>query len=350
MADKKNGIGDEKWQATLDDVARDANSRYFASAERLSEIAKSVDAARLFVAVWANIGFGPAEKMTELNYGDFSVKMELLAYHLYPFFGASQETQITPLHTQRCMDALDELFRARSQYRIFSRVQNGKPATASHLASSVRIHTEIVRGSAYPEQTAEEIISIQGKFERWLTERIGVGPKRAQEILLATIRAQENSYNSSRDRIHECGKAYEHLWRNAKKKSPKHRLEKDTRLLKILKDRETAFIFGCVEHLNEIAADMLPVGPDDLEFLDRKPSPEEWSALCSLIGLTPENRKDMSNPVEVRQRPMFVLPDKRVVLADVSNALDSYGRDLKKSPEPTSHSTIDDTSGGRRNG
>ncbi len=322
MAEKKKSIGNEKWKKTLKDVAQDAKSRYSTSAERLMEIAKSVDAARLFVAVWANIGFGPPEEMTELTYGDFSSKMELLAYHLYPFFGASQDMQITPWYTQECINALDELFRARSQYRMFSGVENGQPDAASYLAGSVRMYTEIVRGSAYPEQTAEEIISIQGKFERWFAERVGLGPKRAQEILLATIRAQEEAYNSARENISECGKKYERVWKNARKKSPKDRSKEDRRLLRILKDRKAAFVFGYVERLNEIAADMLPVGPDGLGFLDTKPSPEEWSGLCCQVGLTPEIRKGMGDPVEVRQRPLFVLPDNRVVLADVSNALD----------------------------
>ena len=43
---------------------------------------ESVDAPRLFFAVFANIGFGPAERMRELTHGDVLVKIELLAYHL----------------------------------------------------------------------------------------------------------------------------------------------------------------------------------------------------------------------------------------------------------------------------
>ena len=270
----------------------------------------------------ANKGFGPPESMNELNYGDLSVKTELLAYHLYPLFGASQEKKITPWHTNECMDALDELFKARFQYRMFSRVENGRSPAASYLADYIRMDTEIVRGSAYPEQTADEIISIQAKFERWFIERIGIGPKRAQEILFAIIRAQEDAYNSSRDDFRERGKTYEHLWSKAKEKSPKQRSEEDTRLLGFLGDKKIAFIFGCVERLNELSWDMLCIGPDDLNFLCRKPSPEEWSALLNMIGLTPETRKLISEPVEVRQKPLFVLPDERVVLMDVSNALD----------------------------
>jgi hypothetical protein len=319
---KGNRAGYEDRKAALKDIAQDAKSRERISVESLARIGKSVDAARLFVAVLANTGFGPAEAMNELNFGDFSPKTELLAYHLYPFFGVSQEKQITPWHTNECMDVLDELFRAHLQHRMFARMENRRLTAVSHLAGSVRMYAEIVRGSAYPEQTADEIISIQAKFERWFTKRIGVGPKRAQEILFAIIRAQENAYNSSRDDFRERGKSYQHLWMNAREKSQKNRSEEDTKLLEFLGDEKSAFVFGCVERLNEISWNMLPVGPDDLDFLDTKPSPKEWSALRSLIGLTPENRKIMSKHVEVRQRPLFVMPDERVVLVDVSNALD----------------------------
>lgn len=322
MTDKKNRIGHEKWTEMLQDASQGAKARYLATAKKLSNIAKSVNAARLFVAVWANIGFGPAEEISELTHGDISSKMELLAYHLYPLFGASRKTEITPWHTQECINALDELFRARSQYRVFSEVETGQAAAGANLVRSLRMYAEVVRGSAYPEQTAEEIISIQGPFEQWFVREAGIGPKRAQEILWAAMRAQEDAYNSSRDDVRECGKALEHLWKNAKNKSPKHRSKGDIKLLKTLKDVKTAFVFGCVARLNEITPDIIPVGLDDLGFLDTKPLREELAALRNLIGLTPENRKHMSEPVGVRQRPLFVLPDKRVLLVDVSNALD----------------------------
>jgi hypothetical protein len=295
-----NRAGDKERKSAMKDIAQEAKSRYLASAEKLTEIAKSVDAARLFVAVLANAGFAPAEEMTESNFRDFSSKSELLAYHLYPLFGASHETRITPWKTNQCMDVLDELFRARGQYRMFSRMENGQSDVASHFADRVRMYTEMVRGSPYPEQTAEEIVSIQGKLEKWFSERAGVGAIRAQEILFAVMQAQEDAYNSSRDDFRERGKSYECLWKKARKKAPKHRSEEESRLLRFLKNAKTASIFGYVERLNEIAWDMLPVGPDDLGLLDRKPSPEEWSALCSLIGLTPETRRGMCEPVEVR--------------------------------------------------
>ena len=78
MEKRKDDIDAKEWKAALEDV----RSSYSDSAKKLFRIAKSVDAPRLFFAVFANIGFGPAERMRELTHGDVPVKMELLAYHL----------------------------------------------------------------------------------------------------------------------------------------------------------------------------------------------------------------------------------------------------------------------------
>ncbi|MBI2846661.1 MAG: hypothetical protein HYX82_02130 [Chloroflexi bacterium] len=45
--------------------------------------------------------------------------------------------------------------------------------------------------------------------------------------------------------------------------------------------------------------------------------------MIRLIGMTAEDRSRMSAPVDVRQRPLFVLPDKRAILVDISNGLDT---------------------------
>lgn len=41
------------------------------------------------------------------------------------------------------------------------------------------------------------------------------------------------------------------------------------------------------------------------------------------MGMTADDRSKMSDPVDVRTRPLFVLPDKRLVLVDISNGLDA---------------------------
>lgn len=319
----KDNFDEKEWEGILKEASRTARSTFVESAKKIEELAQSLDAVRLFVAVVANMAIGPAEHISELTHGDVPAKLELLAYHVFPFFGVSNDTNITPWHTQDCMDALDKLFISRIQHRTFSSVEKDRFNSADMLVHSLRTHAEIVRGSAYPEQTRDEIISIQGKFESWFTRQLGIGPKRTQEVLWAIVRTQEETIDAFMSDVINHAKAFEDLWKRAKKKSRKQRTEVDEQILTICKNKKTAWIFGYVKRLNEIAPKSIPVYRSNLNCLDPQPSDKEWTALCNLIGLTTENCKDIVRPIEVRQRPLFVLPDNRVVLADISNALDA---------------------------
>jgi hypothetical protein len=312
----------KEWQKALTEVRKNAENRHRNAVDKIILLAKEVDASRLLVAVYANIGFGPAEQFDDHLHGTIPVKLEILAYHLYPFFGFSDEKEISPFHTQNCTAVLDELFMAKQQHNTFSNIANGHLSTADFLVQSLRMHTETVRGSAFPEQTAEEISAIQGSFERWFSECVGIGPIRVIELLWAVIKTIEEVYNNSRAQIREHAEFYKNQWEEAKKKPNKDRTVEDKNLLTILKNAKTAWHFGYISYLNKIAPDVLPVGPHNIEFIDRKPSGSEWDALCNLIGLTEEKRRKMKEPIEVRQKPLFVLPDKSVILSDISNGLD----------------------------
>jgi len=313
---------EDQWKNSLKKAYKDAQNRHKETIEKITKIAKAVDASRLFIAVYANLGFGPAEQFDDHIHGTLPAKFELLAYHLYPYFECSNEKQITPFHTNECIAIIDELFLSKQQKYLFSKTETGQSDTADFIVHSLRMYAETVRGSAFPEQTGEEISVVQGIFERWFSQRTGIGPKRATEILWAIIRTLEKVYNNSRSQIREYAESFKNSWEEAKKKPQKERTDRDKKLLSTLKDVKTAWIFGYVLRLNEVSPDALPVGPQNIDFIDTKPSESEWDALCNLIGLTKEKREHMKEPIEVRQTPLFVLPDKRVILSDISNGLD----------------------------
>ena len=186
----------------------------------------------------------------------------------------------------------------------------------------VRMRAKIVRGSAYPEQTKDEILSIQGPFESWFSNCLGIGPIKANSTLWSISQAQEDAINNFMPDIHDHAKSLEAFWLKAKKKSPKQRSEKERWVLRALKNKKTAHTFGLFQHLNKIAPEVLPVSLNNLSSIEPLPTTQDWEGIINLIGLTIVNRKTMSDPVEVRQRPLFVLPDNRVILVDISNALD----------------------------
>lgn len=292
------------------------------SIKSIQDLAESIEASRLFVAVFTLMSLYQAGG-SEITHGDTSAKLELLAYHLFPFFDVSTKREITPWHTQACIESLDKLFVSRIQERTFAHIGlKGGGTPAEGIGESIRTHTEIVRGSAYPEQTSEEINSIQGKFGTWFEDMLGLNPQQAVNMVWDIGKTEEKKLNSFsfKDKVKQKGESYEEIWIEAKNKSPIERTTDDQEILKIFKDKNTARYFGIQTSLDDLSPDLLPISYGDLGL---KVSDKEWNSLINLIGLTTETRKLMSDPIEVRQRPLFVLPDNRVLLGDISNALDA---------------------------
>lgn len=286
----------------------------------IQELAVSVDAVRLFVAVIANLSIHPADQYSDAVYGGVSKKIEILAYHLYRYFDLSSNKQISPWDINACIDALEKLFGDSMIGRLLTSRETSHGEDS--LLGELRIEAEVVRGSAFPEQTAEEIASIQGRHEAWFAKKVGIGPSRAQSILQAIIRNQEKRIVGALPNVRAHAAVLAERYQNAKRKIPKVRSGDDHRLLQTFKKRSAAWGFGYVEKLSEIAPDVLPVRREQMKDLDPAPTFEEWTALVRLIGLTNENRKEVGDLNKMRQRPLYVLPNNTVVVADISNAMD----------------------------
>ena len=290
--------------------------------DKLESLARTASAERLFVAVTAYLSIAPVELISEVTHGTVSAKSELLAFHLFPFFGVSDVKDISPWQVDECASALDELFRAETILGAFSDpTAHEKPAES--LAHEVHRYARIVRGSAYQEQTAEEIKAVQGSFDSWFEAKIGVSPTRAQAILWAISEARQAATTSFMKEVIEYADQVRLEWRRAKKESPKRRDKSQHQLLSMFKDERYAFSFGRIQRQSELAPDQLPTAVTSLTTLSPPPTEKEWEGVISLIGLTGDQRKSITDPIEVRQKSLFVLPDRRVILIDVANAMDA---------------------------
>lgn len=303
-------------QVNLEDIHHKMEEREYQAKKVIEDLGKSKNAEKLFIAVAMNISIGPADEMDEMTYGTVPAKLELLAFCLYPFFGKSQDDIITPWDTNNCIEALDELFRSSILSQIDFSEKHGENEISSHLLSRAKI----VRGSAYPEQISGEIESIQGKYEDWFQKKVGVGPKRAVQIIWAIFNNQQNSLASYLPKFQENGNKWQKLWIDA----DRHRENKESKeILDIFKESSHAYSFGFVEALNKFAPEIIPVSYANLKKLTPIPSQDEWDALINLIGITTEKRNVMSFTIDVRQTPLFVFPDKRVLIIDRPNAFDA---------------------------
>jgi hypothetical protein len=149
----------------------------------LKQLCTEVNAEHLFAAVFAHLVLAPAGGANEITHAAVPIKIEVLAYHLIPFFGSVHDKTIDAFHISRALEALDILFTARQRESMFSKLQQNRCSdpdvrALDDLVWSVRLDAETVRGFAYPEQIAREIRETLGHFDDWFDKRIGISPGR----------------------------------------------------------------------------------------------------------------------------------------------------------------------------
>lgn len=310
-----------EWRQSLTQVHAQTKQRIKAANERIQEIAQTVEIATLFSAIAGFLLIAPADQMSETTHGSVPAKLELLAFTIYPFIGASSNTDITPQQTIECISALEDLFISQTILGSFSENIDKNNNPIDRIKNEVEKNTRIVRGSAYPEQTAREILEIQGDFEQWFINKIGLGPTKAHDILWAVSKSREDAIQTTVPIIISEANDYATLWKQ-NRHSKEANQSSELSLLRSLKDKKSAWSFAYVRGLNQSAVELLPVRREDIEQLIPSLTAEEWKVLIHLIGLTPDSRSSISDPVEVRQKPLFVFSEEQVILLDLANAMD----------------------------
>jgi hypothetical protein len=312
-------MNEGKWKSTfLEETSRKIESRRIDSIKKIESIAQSVDATKLFMAVAASMSFGPAEAMTEANFGIVPVKLELLAYYLYPFFGKCNKS-MTPCQTNECLKAIDTLSHSYGWAEFYGAGHEEDPI--ARVVNDVQARARIVRGSAYPEQTSREIEEIQGKFEGWFSKKLQIGPIRAVRILESIHRCMEDKFNVQLPEIKKHANEFGSEWEKANKKRGK-KTKDEQLMLRTFVNKNSAQWYGYIERLNEVAFEAVAVGLSDITDIEPRVTEQEWEGLIRLIGFTIEDRKGMADPVEVSKKPLFVLPNNKVFFVDGSHILD----------------------------
>jgi hypothetical protein len=270
----------------------------------LQRLASDVDGGALLAAVAAHLMIVPTETYSETTHGDVILRMELLAYHLYPHFRSTGCRAPTAEDVTTCDAAVDVLFSLPAD--IDSDGVGG-------IIRDIRVQAEVIRGSAFPDQLAAMIREVQGTRDAWFARRRSIGPRRAVEIVEEILRAHIDA--SQEMWLAASSHADANLERYGAK-PPRPRWAGVTNTV------GTDWTHAYSEHLTAIAPGRLPIAAADL-VLDPPLDVHEWDALVGMIGLTPSTRADIVRPPDMRRRPLFVLPDGRVILCDVANSLDN---------------------------
>jgi hypothetical protein len=304
----------------------EANAKAAADAEaadrQVLAVAQATNAVDLYVAMLALLAIAPVSQVSEGTHGEVPARLELLAYLLYPLFGQSGPETVSGSHAAQATAALSEAFNARRRLAMTS----SDPArervdSAGMVAQSVRMYSDVVRGSAYVDQTEAEITEVQGAFERWFASRLGIGPARVVQVLEAIHDGMQRGTERMMPVVLGTAAQAKKAWKKGKAKVPNTRTPEDVALLTAFPDADTAWSAAFVQSMVALAPALLPVGRDDLA-IDPPLSEDEWAALVRLLGLIPDVRTGMTDPADVRKHPLIVLPDDKVLLTEVSNACD----------------------------
>src|SRR6266496_376714 len=214
--------------------------------------------------------------------------VEHAAWLLYPEFDKSSARDGGRI--QEVIDAIEAHGAALNFTEMFPAREDTDPK--DHLASHLRLHSGIVRGSAYPLQLIRRIEKVLRPFEAEFAARVGVGPWRAVEILKALGTATEVKIHSGHDKFAAIVARHEELARK------KRRADEEAELLDIRSKVD--------ELAGRLAVDWVP-SKDEVGGVVRALSDREWASLRDLIGLTPASRLALSTIVEVQDRPLFFL-------------------------------------------
>jgi hypothetical protein len=230
---------------------------------------------------------------------------EHAAWLLYPEFGKS--TVRDGARIQAAIDAIEAHAMALNYTEMLPVVD--EQAARDQLASHLRLHAGIVRGSAYPQQLARRIEMLFGPFEREVAARMGIGPIRAFNILKALGRVIERRLNESRDEFAMAAANRKALLRK------KNITADDEIELSRLAEQLCRLV-------DAMGGDWVPAR-DDLQEYAGTIMPDEWSSLRGIIGLTPDSRPKLSSILEVQDRPLFFTDDEHAFYVHGGQTFDS---------------------------
>lgn len=111
---------------------------------------------------------------------------------------------------------------------------------------------------------------------------------------------------------------FEKQWRRVQKIKPERGTADEHTFASKLPKKEYAMHYGWVQKMSDLGFADYPVHLQNLGFTDA-----EVTGLEQLIGMTSASRPGISDVVEVRQKPLYFLNDKRAVLVDIANAMDA---------------------------
>jgi hypothetical protein len=189
----------------------------------------------------------------------------------------------------------------------------------------------LVSGSAFPEQTNLEIEEIQGQYESYFADQVGIGPTKTCELLWAVTRRLDSKLQS----IHaDCREVFADLV--AQKVNTDQDLSSSNKHDVVDEAESTKIAATMHEFWRRIGAE-LPVCKNEIsQAIDNAVSDDEWVAFLTIFGADQEFIAASKSPFELKHRPLIVFSEGSVILPDISSGLDAvwafYERVARQDP------------------
>lgn len=294
-------------------VALRASEEARQAEETLLSLASQFSPDALFAATLTVMIVAPEGTPSELTHGDVPSKLERLAFHLWrcPTAGTEHPPSWA---VDTAIQAVDNLARQSIMAQTFDPA--GFKDDLDRLMVRLSVDAQIIRGSAYPEQTSEEVIEIAGRFDRWFQENIGASATNLTNLVWAIVVTTQEKINGWLPGV--FGEA--------------RLAAKAARITSRLRKRDAGDGSGhprqvfngiALGRIAEEAHSAVPLSAVECTMPDgSRPSQELWNTLVSLTGFTRDHALTGKDFLSARNRPLFVLQNGRVLLVDLPNALD----------------------------
>ncbi len=227
--------------------------------------------------------------------------IELAAYLLMPHFGNTDEFDSDSI--QAGIDAITHFQRFYALREAFNESDVGSITEHDALQLHLRLHSGVVRGSAYPGQVSRRITQVLGPFEAELTALAGIGPARSAEIAKALLGQIEDNINDNKERVSE-------LLKRAEKKIREDLSQRDQLGIE-LQHFVAEMGYTWVPTFDEVAT--------RLNGMERA----EWEVFRRIFGLTPESLPEVGRVVDLQDRPVIFLNSESAFVGHGVVALDA---------------------------
>ncbi len=284
--------------------------------QELCNLLDQVDTEAMLSAMVAQLSLTSIDKAIGDKNGFHPALIETVALHAIPRFGKNEGKCVTHSDFNQCYELAKQYLSIRSINRINATNIEEASSNLDRIANWLSFQSDVVKGSAYPEQTACRIIEIQGKFDNWFQKQIGITPTKAVEIIFALVEYLEFVYNSNRDKFYAYAQSFAEKYENLKNK--KVCTEDEKEFLSFFESVDNAYGIAFFSKFNEVIPTIFPVYIENLSI--KEPIfQQEADALKKLIGVSKDT---IHQRTEIQRYSLYILNSGKVLLGNMSNCLD----------------------------